>query len=484
MKLVILVVAVGLAATRVSNPLLGEHTFRQSMVASNIEAFVAKGNSLVPALPNKDHSTTLFDFPFYQWLAAAVGKLTGLSAAESGRIVNLALFALTFLLLDDVMARTSVTAPQRMFSLALFAFAPLTLFDYSALFPDVLAIALSIASLGAYLRSEEATRPARRYGWFLAVIGFSVTCLFIKNPVYLPVMSAIVVQRWASKGWRSVCSRDLVLLGTTSVATIITFKIVSAHINGSELFAAWERYWFFSNWADRTAPDHYVVLAKWIGSRILNPLTLVCAAGGVGLLWHSHHPYRGLYVGWLGGCLLVTAIFFNLHWRHDYYLLPFVFPLAFPVGYLLGSLWDKLQRSESTRTLRVVGLLALAAVSGVFSWTYYQKMTPAPIEPLENGRWIQSHTGKGDFVIYVLAQYTWAPTYLYFAKRDGFNLSVANLSLSHVEEIRRTYGSKYRTLYLYVPHELEDQVGAMPALHAVRIVRDPDRGSLRQLTDG
>jgi hypothetical protein len=136
-------------------PIDGEHYFRQTHVAANIEKFVETGLSLRPQTYNRDAPVALFDFPAYEVAIAFVCRSFGGHPLETARSLNLGLFVLSFLLLDSLLARTGVPPLPRLLALVFFAFAPANLYYMGTPLPDSLALAASLVSLLAFVRWEE-----------------------------------------------------------------------------------------------------------------------------------------------------------------------------------------------------------------------------------------------------------------------------------------------------------------------------------------
>ena len=122
--------AFGLMLGGLGQPLHGEHVFRQTHVAGNIEKFLAHGISLRPETYNQDVPGALFDFPLYPWIVAALCRVSGSPPVPAARAVNVAVLALTLVTLAGLWRRTGALPAQRLFGLVFFAYAPLTLFYF------------------------------------------------------------------------------------------------------------------------------------------------------------------------------------------------------------------------------------------------------------------------------------------------------------------------------------------------------------------
>ncbi len=124
-------------------------------------------------------------------------------------------------------------------------------------------------------------------------------------------------------------------------------------------------------------------------------------------------------------------MFFDRYSAHNYYQLPFVFPVAFFGAQGLQSLrvlaraGRRFARPAWRAARLAVPLAALAAAA--WGWTGLTELRTSDhaVElTRQRGEWIRDHTSRDDYVIYVFDGTVddWNPAFLYFARRDGYNL--------------------------------------------------------------
>src|SRR3990172_7684669 len=102
-KAAVLLSAVAMMLKDLDAPIHGSFYFRQAHIAANIDHFVGNGPSLVPATYNLDVPYAIFDFPAYQLLVATISRALKSDPLLTSRAVNVAILALTFLLIDRVL---------------------------------------------------------------------------------------------------------------------------------------------------------------------------------------------------------------------------------------------------------------------------------------------------------------------------------------------------------------------------------------------
>jgi hypothetical protein len=129
--------AIGLMSADLGRAPHGEHLFRQTHVAANIEKFVDHGLSLRPETYNQDAPLAVFDFPVYAWFVAAVCRILGSPAVATARAVNILLFVVALFALDRLLRRCGAGATQRLFGVLVFAYAPIDLLWHSSFTPTM-----------------------------------------------------------------------------------------------------------------------------------------------------------------------------------------------------------------------------------------------------------------------------------------------------------------------------------------------------------
>jgi hypothetical protein len=433
-------------AMRIGAPLRGHHLFRQAHVAANIDRYVALGLSLTPRTWNLDVPFSFFDFPAYQLLVAELCRHFALPTLPVARAVSVLLFALILGVYAVLLRHTCTPEMPRALTLVLFAYAPLNLFFLSAPLPDGLALLAAAVSLWGFVRWED----ERRLEAWAVMVSAGLLSSLIKNPIYLPVLLAILWRRFRARGGRGLLEPDVVLLVAGVGAAVLWFKLLSNAVNGQSAFLSeWEGEHYFGVLADRFRLAGWGPILVGLGTLTFNPLTLGLALAGACLLLRRTEPGQELYVGLLLGNGATLLIFFNRCRVHSYYLLPCVFPLAFASAHALwrAAEWWKEKRGR----WRWVLPAAVMGVTLVSTWAGLATMSEGPPWLESRGQWIQGLTDPNDFIVYVVApgQGNWNPEYLYFAQREGYNLGQDRLTPDALAAVYVRFAASYRRLLIF-----------------------------------
>ena len=148
----ILVPAIVMMTLGLFTPVHGNFYFRQAHVAANIEKYVAHGLSMTPETYNLDIPYALFDFPLYQLIVAGATRAFSGDPLVIARLLSILCFVLSFIVIDWLLARSSICESQQLFVLFFFVYAPLNLFYFQTPLVDCLAILLGLFSLYALTR--------------------------------------------------------------------------------------------------------------------------------------------------------------------------------------------------------------------------------------------------------------------------------------------------------------------------------------------
>jgi hypothetical protein len=435
--------ALALMLSGVGAPLGGSHVFRQAHVAANIDKFVEDGISLRPATYNEDVPFSAFDFPLYQLGVASACRLAPVDALRAARVTSWLLFVAALVVLDRLLGQAGVRRWPRVAAVLLFAYTPLNLFYFQAPMIDGLALLLALVSLQQYVD----TRREKRRPWAAAAMllsGFLST--LIKSPVYLPVFLAILWHQARSQGRRALARAETLALVAVTGLGVLCFKVYWTVVNGStEVLTPWERRHYFGSLAERLSPDAWRPVLSDLLNLTTNPVIAVLGMGGA--LWWARRrrgPAAPVFSGLLLGCGVTLLVFFDRYPPHNYYQLPFVFPLAFFGAQGLEGLRVMARAGRrSSRPWRRASLAAVAVAivaTGFWSVTGFRALARSnnAVELIRSrGEWVRDHTLPGDYVVYVFegTDDDWNPAYLYFARRDGYNLPSAEATPARVAEV-------------------------------------------------
>lgn len=272
MRALIALVALAAMAALLEGEIRGDHFFRQTHTAANIEKLLQDGLLTVPATYNHEAFLRLFDFPLYQVCVAVLVSVTGLEVVLAARLLSIACALGTLLVTDALLRAMALPDRVRMLALVLLAMAPIQLFYGAAVLPDGMCVLLSLVALLAYVRVGYA--DGKRPPWLACAAGFTAT--LIKSPVMVPVVVAvswIELRRRGEKAprvWRLTAFVCAVLVG------LVTHRLVAAAANATA--PGWsspseEWYWYFSSFADRATWSPYAALLRTLTRRLLNPVT-------------------------------------------------------------------------------------------------------------------------------------------------------------------------------------------------------------------
>jgi hypothetical protein len=350
------------------------------------------------------------------------------------------LFVAALLVLDRLLVQAGVHRWPRAAALALFAYAPLTLFYFAAPMVDGLAVLLALVSLQQYVSAQ---RGGSRHGAIAIMLLSGFLSTLIKSPVYLPVLVAILWHRFRSQGVRACARRDTAALIATAALGVLCFKTYWMIVNGtSRILTPWERQAYFGTLAERFSATSWRPVLADLLLLTTNPAISLLAVGG-SLRWARRNRGRvsSLFVGLLLGCAVTLLVFFDRFPPHNYYQLPFVLPLAIFGAQGLEDLRVQARagRRYGRPTLWAAHALVPLAIlaNGVWSWRGFSEMAASSRTTevtRSRGEWIGAHTGPDDFVIYIHdgSRGDWNPAFLYFAHRDGYNLSLSETTTARL----------------------------------------------------
>jgi hypothetical protein len=106
---------------------------------------------------------------------------------------------------------------------------------------------------------------------------------------------------------------------------------------------------------------------------------------------------------------------------------------------------------------------------------------PAPPEWVAAGAWLQQHTGAQDFVVYLREAVDTHPGPLYFARRDGINLAVEQLSAGRLRQTGERYVPSQKRLLVFWPRWVRRTELSELLAPKHLIAGDPERGRLYSL---
>jgi hypothetical protein len=359
---------------------------------------------------------------------------------------------------------------------------------------DLLALLLAMVSLAGYLRWTQAPGAFDARAGYALMLAAGVLATLIKNPVYLPFVVGLTWMRVRRAGWRGLLAPAFAGFALAVLAAVVGFKLYANHVNGTAGFLAPEEAQaYFGPAGDRLRRKFWRPILEAFGFEVLPAGAVWLGLFALPALLRRVRGARAALVGGLAlGVVLTLLLFFNRHREHDYYQLPFVFPLALLAGLALqrAHVRARAARRHGWRAAPValaclLALGAMVAASAAVQRTRLLWQGP-PAEVLERGAFLQAHTRPDDFVAFVVGTQpgNWDPTHLYYAQRDGWNLARSEVTPTTFAALHARTAGRYRRFFVFVPWpSVAECAPALQALGA-RLEVDADVGQLYRLEPG
>jgi hypothetical protein len=142
-----LVVALGLCLRLVyfSSEIGGSHTFRQAMVANQIDTLKTrpypgpKLGFLERYDQVYDYGVVFYDTPIYQFAAAKISDILNITGVRAGRLINLAVYVGISLTFFEILVAVGLGLRASLLAMALLALSPLAIQNIIGIYPDTLA---------------------------------------------------------------------------------------------------------------------------------------------------------------------------------------------------------------------------------------------------------------------------------------------------------------------------------------------------------
>jgi hypothetical protein len=409
--------------------------WRQCDTAQYARAFFQDGIDLLE--PSvcwlADHRTTILEFPLPEAVVAVAYRIFGCHHVVA-RAVFLLFFVGSVFFLHRFVCEILDRRLAGMTALV-YLVMPLSLYysraihvDFSALF-FVHAMAVFFA-VGLRLESPR---------WMWAGACFAGVALMIKAPYVVPVIPPLAVLVIRDRKWRFVL-RSLPQL----LLPLLAFGFWEAHVHAvNSLAPDWDfipHYrkmvqnwgWYFGTSAQRLDPRSWFILGQRFWSEVVGALGVVPLLIGAVVALRRR---SWLLLSWCAGAALMLMIFFNLCVVHNYYLIPFLAPLACLVA--AGILWlaDEVGVGRIGGAVLTVGLLLLVAGEHLrYSENHYYGRLP---DIVEGGREIGLHTPDGSLVVVSRGGLDCrSPHLLYHAGRYGWSIAERDLQPDLIERLR------------------------------------------------
>jgi hypothetical protein len=292
------------------------------------------------------------------------------------------------------------------------------------------------------------------------MLATGVLATLMKNPVYLAFLSAQAWYLFSKRGMSGVLRPAFIAHAAAIATAVVAFKVFSNSVNGVEgLFAATEGEQYFGPLRDRLDESSWARIFGVLTTQALTPVASVLAVIGAPFYWvRSKGPQRNVMTSLLVGAVVAGLVFFNRHTWHAYYQLPFVLPLSFLAASGIDALVELGKAIPNRLSWAWATLLSAVVLVSLFEAraSFFQRETNPTEWIAEQGRFIREEARPDDFVIYLLDTddgRDWNPVFLYFAGRDGYNLTRARFGRRPdvLEGIRARFAPEYARVLVFCP---------------------------------
>ena len=403
------------------------HPFRQTQTLTMVREIIRQGPDFSSPFPIFGPPWSVpFEFPIYQNIAGLVGIVSGLDDVMASRIVTIAFFQASGLVLA-LLARRLVGPLAALVALSIWELSQLT-WTWSVA-PTIEFTAVFFV-LSALLLTVRTTRGKWTPVGFVGLTVLWAMAFLTKLPtalVWMPFLIAVLVVT-AGQPRRSMGSwaHALVPVALGGITGLI-FASYGERVKESSpftLFLTQENLtgWYYGTAEQRLDPSNWSRLLMH-GNGIAGIFVVVVIVSAILAVRANRHE-RVVVAGSVVSIVGAVMIFFNLYFVHDYYFLA-IAPL---IALLVGIIGANTYRFVSNRASALAGLSALVflvLVTGALSWILSQGKPALSKFVAQEWRYGQSDeiaasTQPEDGVVVVGC--SWSPEVLYFADRRGLML--------------------------------------------------------------
>jgi hypothetical protein len=457
-----LIIALGMCLRLVyfSEDIGGSHTFRQAMVANQIDTLKSKPypgpklGFLERYDQGYDYGVVFYDTPIYQYLAAKISDVFNIAGVKAARLVNLMVYAGMSLLSYEILMAIGLGLTASLLTVVLFALSPLAIQTTFGIYPD------TIATLAAYLSFYLLMRYERQGSWrYLGMaLVFGVVCTLIKSSIYIVFMVAYAWQLlWTSK-WRVIRRIDVMLFGLIIAASVAAFVLEREYFNYGLLLDA-PNYneslrlsWFFGT-KSRLDLSEWSQVGRRLMSEYMSPVFLPLALIG---LWRVARQFirkpaepQLTLTGLVIGSFVTLVIFFNVIVVHDYYALPYlpIYCALASIGMLYAYSYIRMPYPSYPRFYKV---LAVTAIFGSVWYAYSLRLMNYDGNKIsiESGKSVQELVPVDGYVFHFIGADYVTPEFLYYDRRRGVLSNINNAGNDFVGKIMKEHRWDPNNTYL------------------------------------
>jgi 4-amino-4-deoxy-L-arabinose transferase-like glycosyltransferase len=416
-----LVVALGtlVRVASLSDAPFVRQSFRQSQTALVVRGFARDGFDWRTPLPVfGPDSLVPFEFPAFQWIAAQLVRVSGISPALGARVVGLLFFQLSTVLLYLIMWK-SVDRRSALLAVILAQTLPFGLAWSTAALIEFMPVAAML--LATYLLLDGGDRFRWRViGAAIAVIVAAlvkITTAMALMPLLL--MGALLSSSSIGALIRSRAAVHAVLTGVGGLVAGVIWTRLADGVKSSQegigsLASQSLHAWNFGTVRQRADLNAWSNLEQYSAS--FAPLTVILGVL-VLILLRDQVPLPV----WLLGATSVLGplIFFNLYVVHDYYFAAVYFAAVAFLGALLSLLIDSAPQPSRPMlgSALISAMLLSTSLGSTYGFDYVNRLRTRPaVPPLVED--IQRWVAPGSVV--VLLGCDWDPTLAFLTDRTAY----------------------------------------------------------------
>lgn len=432
------------------SPLLERHEFRQCQTALTTWTFLNEGISFFPyQTPVFGPPWTLpFEFPIFQAAAALLIKVTGLDIDTGSRLTSILFFYASAFILCLITHHCVRSLSTTVCVAICYCCMPLSIVWSRTSMIEYAAVFFCLLYLYALLRfymSAGRGSPTIRIMWALVALIAGMLAFLTKITslaAVAPALFAFSLWHYLKSG-RTFLAEDergkrvkilLVDFVTPVLLALIPFLVGHAwvaytdRVKETSTFTGWLTSKALGNWNygtldQRLTSGIWMEIVPRITQYVLPYAALFLPAAAFLFSRSTPSATRILIYASAAGCVLPILCFFNLYWRHDYYLAAITPVAALLAGVGLYNIF----RCFSSPAARLAILILLGlSLALAFPYVRPSMVTDYKHPTVILGDAIAQASSPGDYVL--ITDRDWNPDALYYAKRKGLMYRTAGAS--------------------------------------------------------
>ncbi len=450
------------------------HSWRQSDTGQYIWYFYEHGIDLLhPGVCWMGNAPNIIlEFPFYEAVVAVGYHLWGPSHIIA-KVITFGFFLISLYFFHQILVWI-YDRKIALLAVTLLAWMPLGMYYSRAVHIDFSAMSFGMLGLYLFLRW---LRTPNIYLLIGSVSAFTLGAL-IKAPYLMCFVFPLSYQISIEKRWKSVFTHSYLLLVPILAFFLWRHHVFQVNSAAPDWFfiPGYQKFihmsdWYFGTMSQRL--DLYIwsiLLPRFVDqlSGILGGILLLAGL----LIWKWNKKSTAFLQLWWWGAALYGLLFFNLNYFHDYYQIPFMFPLAGLMSLTLWTLYQRLSRLHFSLSLAGMFLFVLyfSMSSYLFAKEHYYHLDAQIIQA---GQLIRAHTRKNDLLI-LSAPYMDCrnPNWLYRARRQGWSIEPRHLSQYLINRLTTEGASHLAILNAAIPDSLTHQVDEVQKYPLPQITTD------------